>query len=250
MKETISPQAENGHIDIANEVAEALYTLQISGNQWRILWVILRQTWGWHKKNDCISITFFEKKTRLKRRHIKRALDTLIERNIVTKNGNTSIVSYGFNKHYNEWVLLPKLVSITKNGQKSLPKLVPTKETTKESISCSDSKKNESKRKLSFSKMDVMLTKTLNKLLRENNPKRKPTTEKELKTWANECRLMRERDGRTPKEIYDHIKFSQADPFWKQNILSISKLRKQFDILTLRMNKNNGKQYDNGPEPY
>ncbi|HDY86827.1 MAG TPA: hypothetical protein ENH82_01785 [bacterium] len=128
LNKTVSPQAENGHIDVANEIAEALYKLHLTGNQWRILWVILRQTWGWHRKSDQISITFFEMKTGLKRRHIHRSLKVLIERNIVTKNGNTLIISYGFNKHYNNWKLLPKMVPITKKCIKLLPKMVPTKE--------------------------------------------------------------------------------------------------------------------------
>ncbi len=130
MREIISPQIENGHIDIANEIAEAFYLLQLSGNQWRVLWVIIRQSWGWHKKVERITISFIAKKTGLKRSHIARSLKELTERNIVTKIGNIHNISYGLNKHYNKWkvlpnkTLLPKLdKSVTKNEQQMLPKM-------------------------------------------------------------------------------------------------------------------------------
>jgi phage replication O-like protein O len=130
-KETIplmvNPQAENGHLDLAHEIIEKFFNLQLSGNQWRILWVILRQTYGWKKKVERISITTFEKKTGLHRRHIHRALKDMIDRKIITKNDTTFIVTYGFQKDYSKWELLPKmspLKTVTKNVTGSLPKLV------------------------------------------------------------------------------------------------------------------------------
>lgn len=121
-----NPQIENGHVDIANELAEAFYELQLSGNQWRVLWVIIRQTYGWKKKVERISITTFEKKTGLQRRHIHRAIKDMIERKIITKNDTAFISTYGFQKDYSKWELLPKkslLKTVTKNDTGSLPKM-------------------------------------------------------------------------------------------------------------------------------
>lgn len=133
-----SPQAENGHIDIANEIAEAFFQLQLSGNQWRLLWVIFRQTYGWHKKAARISISYFERKTGMKRRHVVRALNDMTERNIITKNDTSFITTYGFQKDYTKWQPLPKK-TYAKNGNgplpkmtlKPLPKKTPIKETIK-----------------------------------------------------------------------------------------------------------------------
>lgn len=44
-----SPQTENGHIDIANEIADKFCSYRLSGQEWQILWVLLRKTWGWKK---------------------------------------------------------------------------------------------------------------------------------------------------------------------------------------------------------
>ncbi|MCX5804185.1 MAG: replication protein [Proteobacteria bacterium] len=135
-----SPQKENGHIDIAHEIAEAFYKLQLSGNEWRILWVIFRQTYGWHKKTDRISVTQFQQRTNLKRRHVSRALKDLIDRYIVTKNDTTFITTYGFNKDYSKWLPSPKMADVkigdtpvSKLVTEASPKMVPTKE-TKETI--------------------------------------------------------------------------------------------------------------------
>jgi phage replication O-like protein O len=136
-----SPQAENGHIDIANELAEAFYDLQLSGCQWRLLWVILRQTYGWKKKEDRISITFFEKKTGLDRWKIHRDLKNLVKRKIVVKNDNGFISSYGIQKDYSKWArkTIDEIVNspLTKTSMKPLTKSSPTKE-TKETIKRKD----------------------------------------------------------------------------------------------------------------
>jgi len=105
----VNPQAENGHVDIANEIAEAFYKLHLPGNEWQVLWVILRQTYGWHKKADRISITQFQQRTGLDRRNAARALKSLVDRNIIVKNVTTFITTYGFNKDYSQWKPLSKM---------------------------------------------------------------------------------------------------------------------------------------------
>ncbi len=78
IREMASPQKENGHLGIANELVDAFQLLHLSGNQWRLLWTILRFTYGWNKKVDNISLTTFEKCTGLNRWNLKRDLDILV----------------------------------------------------------------------------------------------------------------------------------------------------------------------------
>ena len=52
--------------------------------------------------------------------------------------------------------------------------------------------------------------------------------------WANEIRLMRERDGRTHKDICELFKWANEDEFWSANILSPSKLRDKWDQLEIK----------------
>jgi hypothetical protein len=43
------------------------------------------------------------------------------------------------------------------------------------------------------------------------------------------------RDNRKPERVETVIRWCQCDSFWKSNILSTSKLRKQFDALEVKM---------------
>jgi phage replication O-like protein O len=106
-----SPQAEDGHIDIANEIPEALAKVNISAYEYRILWVLWRKTYGWHKKKDRISISQFQRFTSLKRRHVSRPLSRLIQRNIVTKIGDSYIATYMFQKDYTKWINVTQIGS-------------------------------------------------------------------------------------------------------------------------------------------
>ncbi|PHC44620.1 hypothetical protein COF09_05490 [Bacillus toyonensis] len=88
-----------------------------------------------------------------------------------------------------------------------------------------------------FETCDTNAAKYLFELIKGNNPKQK---EPNFDNWANEFRLMRERDNREPQEIKDVIDWCQADPFWRGNILSPKKLREKFDQLTIQMNSKKG----------
>jgi hypothetical protein len=66
----------------------------------------------------------------------------------------------------------------------------------------------------------------------ENNPEfKKP----DLQKWADDFRLIIERDKRNEEQIKQLIDYCQQDSFWKANILSPSKLRKQFDRLIVKI---------------
>lgn len=64
------------------------------------------------------------------------------------------------------------------------------------------------------------------------------------KRWRNSARLMIDRDKRTVEQILKAIDWCQDDEFWRGNVLSMPKLRKQYDALRLaaqrRRNANGG----------
>ena len=67
----------------------------------------------------------------------------------------------------------------------------------------------------------------------ENNPNvKKP----DLQLWSKEMDLMIRCDNRNVEDIRKAIEWCQSDNFWKGNILSVTKLRKNFDQLTAKMN--------------
>jgi phage replication O-like protein O len=102
---------------------EALAKYPIPKRPMRCLLVILRETYGWSKKESKIELSEFVEKTGLKKTHICNSLKWLQDKNIITKNGNFNPPSYSFQKHYTKWeplpetVILPKTVTnVTGNG--------------------------------------------------------------------------------------------------------------------------------------
>jgi len=98
-----NPQKENGFTAISNELIDAFQRLHLSGNQWKLLWTILRLTYGWNKKTDYISLTTFEKCTGLNRWNFKQYLDDLFHREIIIRDNSGYIIKYGLQKDYTKW---------------------------------------------------------------------------------------------------------------------------------------------------
>ncbi len=102
-----------------------------------------------------------------------------------------------------------------------------TETTTKKKTSCQK-----------FATSDLENAKLLFELMLLNNPSAK---EPNLEKWANDFRLMREKDNRTDEQIKYLINWTQKDDFWSTNILSPAKLRKQFDALVVKIKKEKAK---------
>jgi hypothetical protein len=82
----------------------------------------------------------------------------------------------------------------------------------------------------------------------ENGCKRPAITNR----WRESARLMLDRDGRTEEQINTAIDWCQRDEFWRGNILSIPKLRAQYEKLRLaaaRGGKSNVHPVDFGDKP-
>jgi len=131
-----NPQAEDGHVDIANEIIEALAKIRISGEEMQCLWVIFRKTYGWHKKQDDIALSQFCQFTNLKKPNVCRAISKLLSKKIIViiKKDN-GISSYGFNKDFETWEPLSKKITLSKKIMRRYQKrYIQKKTTTKENI--------------------------------------------------------------------------------------------------------------------
>lgn len=78
---------------------------------------------------------------------------------------------------------------------------------------------------------DLAIAKQIFGMIRTLNPTHK---EPNFNAWANDVRLMVERDKRTHAEIIDLFTWANGDAFWKTNILSPAKLRTQWDALVVK----------------
>lgn len=143
-----NPQLEDGYMRISIEIIDRFKKLHLSGNEWQIVWVVLRKTWGWGKKTDTISLSQFQEESGLSRPSVTEALRKLVGKKVLVLHKQTYISTYSFNKLYDEWdttKLVPKRVLVgfsvatsTEKGTtlvpKKEPKLVPKKEHTIDNI--------------------------------------------------------------------------------------------------------------------
>ncbi len=208
----------------------------------------------------------------LNKYNISRTLRGLVLRQIVIKNDNKN--EWGPQKHYSKW-LQPIKNIVTKNDNtyfvtkndntfikndngiieidnKKAPKelfrkqdRVP-KETLKETLK----EKKRSEKKYQFSELHLTLTDLLITLIKQNKPDRILTGNNYRKEWANDMRKTNEKDKRSIDRIREVIEFSQRDSFWKQNILSVGKLRKHFDELEMKMTEKQKKGEPDWQPPY
>ena len=217
-----NPQAEDGHVDLANEIVEALAKVNLQAYESRVLWALFRKTYGWHKKTDQISITQFQEITGMDRRHVHRTLSQLIKRKIVARIGNSRIITYGFQKDYTKWKDVARIGNdagiprvsgegrkkiVARIGNRSLPGQAPTKETNKRNI-------------MSKVLMNLRLSLFLLEKIQENKRTRNlsPFKQPDLQKWAMEINLMIRKDGRKPERIEAVILWCQGDSFWWSNI--------------------------------
>ena len=100
-----NPQLENGFTMIADELLEALIAARLSGQEHRVVWAVIRKTYGFGKKMDRISMGQFEKMTRIPNKRCHRTMKKLIEKNVIVKGGSFKEPTYGLQKNYLLWSL-------------------------------------------------------------------------------------------------------------------------------------------------
>jgi phage replication O-like protein O len=106
-----SPQVENGFTKIANELLEELPTLEISGRAFRCLLVIIRETYGWRRKEAAISNYKFSKLTGILPHHVCAITKELESAGIITRTPSPSGTIISLNKDHDKWNQ-----GITENG--------------------------------------------------------------------------------------------------------------------------------------
>ena len=256
------PQTENGFIAVASTIVDKLCSYRLSGQEWQILWVILRKTWGWledpknknsqKKKMDRIALSQFEQGTGIDRRKCHVILKKLVVKRVIKKvvaqKGDKVIITYGFQKNFDLWKVSPKKVTVTQKGDgvspKKVSKLSPKKVNTIETLKNTITKETFLSDSIEYRLANYLF----NYILKRNPDHKKPDIQK----WAKDFDLMIRLDKRNPEVIKSVIEWCQNDTSdkqdegswkgWANNILSTAKLRKKFDILVLKMQEQEGKQ--------
>ena len=206
---------------------------ELSHSELKCYLCVLRKTKGWNKEEDAISVSQFMKVTGLSNKAVISACESLVEREILERKSgdrNTGIYSI---KTY-------KTTTSEKSSPVTSEKSSHTINNIKNNIqnnNTSSSGKNFQPRtkakKNVFSDNDLKAAEWIFHLIRKLNPSFK---EPKFESWANDIRLMRERDNRTHKDICELFHWANQDRFWSVNILSPATLRAKWDQLSMKRN--------------
>lgn len=118
-----SPQLENGYTRIATEILEKLSEPGINGSEYRITLFVIRKTYGFNKTKDRISLSQFEKGTKMNRKQAIETIKSLVGKSILLKENGV----YRLNKNWEQWVVCKRTPSGQKHTGvvgKSTPKVV------------------------------------------------------------------------------------------------------------------------------
>lgn len=115
-----NPQIENGHLKIANELVEAFARTRFHNEASRVLFALLRLTYGWQKKEAEITLNQLVDLTCLAKPNICRAVSELIKMNIITKKDGKKGAIYALQKNYDIWNRLKKGTGIIKRDNETL----------------------------------------------------------------------------------------------------------------------------------
>lgn len=248
----------DGYSRISNEILESIMHADLTKREYKICLCILRYGYGYKKEKSeiiCHQRTI-AKLTGLNEVVIKNSLNLLEDKNIIKYDKLNKTLS--FNRHVDTWKLNKTLSPEESKLNKTLSKnLIKHKVKTKRNVKLgarrvSPIKKqraskergkergkeikkrpHQSIKKPLYKDKHLALAKLLEKLIKENKPDY-VFVGGHLNRWANEIRLMEEKDRRDLKKVSVIIGWALNHSFWKTNILSGSKLRKQFDKLEIQ----------------
>jgi phage replication O-like protein O len=104
-KQMSKPELEKGFTRLANELMEALCRTNLAKYESRILWTVLRKTYGYQKKMDEISLSQFSKATGIDKPNVHRTLKLLIRRRIIVSEPQVpGKIFYGLQTDYDQWM--------------------------------------------------------------------------------------------------------------------------------------------------
>lgn len=246
---------DDGYARLSNMLLEAYSGADLTKRQFKVLLAILRKTYGWNKPMDRITDSQLSEITKLPVKRCNEAKLELVRMNIIKQQGGM----FGPNKNISEWCIPQNEGKSPKTRDKTSLKLgdcYPSKQgDTKDTITkekrkdyssensgeSSDQPEND----LSVVKPDAAIqsgskwgtaedltaAEWMFDMVKTIAPSaRKPN----FAGWANDIRLMRERDGRNHRDMCVLFRWACQDNFWSGNVLSPAKLRDKWTQLEIR----------------
>ena len=98
-----SPQLEDGHTRLANELYDAILKFPFTKVQLKTMLAVVRKTYGYNKKSDDMTVSQIAMMTAIDRANISRSLGELEAMRCVLKQHGRHGYVIEINKNYEEW---------------------------------------------------------------------------------------------------------------------------------------------------
>jgi len=152
-KETL--QLEDGkYTRILNVIIEELDRIPFKGCELQICWHVIRQTYGYNKLTDRISLTQFQDKLQRSRPTIIKGLRNLCIMNILLVNTGLLGKQYKLNKYYKTWKVVNTGLLVKRRGGLLVNTGLHTKDNTKDNNISTSIKKSSGTNKMYHSEPD------------------------------------------------------------------------------------------------
>lgn len=259
------PRLDEGYCRVVNALAEGLASHPLTSIQQRVVWAVIRMTYGWGKPKDVIACSQLADISGLTRQQCNTALSQLIEYGVVIRLGgsrspikvNTKTSEWSFPKKDTKGRFTPSVNSNNKNCSVNSNSVhstntntVHTKDKRKVSknTACSSSQNSPTKSSPKIREgaaiqnrsgtqygyaVDLELAEMIAQVIDRHLGQDAPAN-RNMANWANTVRLMREQDNRTDQMIKALFAFAMNDSFWKGNIESPGALRRNWTKLAMK----------------
>jgi phage replication O-like protein O len=247
-RQKLKADCEDGYTRVANLILEALALAKLNGVQKGICLYLIRQSYGWGKSEEAISLHEFAVACGTSKTYISKQMQDLLEKKIIIRTeylpGKKPI--YKLNTNIAEWDkgcidveflsgcvtqgscnhTTPQLTDcITVNHEQS-HKVTPIRPALNKDIK-KDKEINIFSPDSDEYKLAVLLLERIKLHLRGFK-------EPDLQKWAKGMDAILRLDKRDVNEVRAVIDFAHGDSFWRSNILSTDKLRKNYDQLNAK----------------
>lgn len=102
---------EGNFTQFPNAILDALIRTHLSPNESKIIYLVIRKTYGWHKLSDWIALSQIAEYTGITRSNVCRYIKSLVSRHILIRSDDKHI---GLNEDTTQWMY--KVLSVSTIG--------------------------------------------------------------------------------------------------------------------------------------
>lgn len=99
-------EKKDSYTRLFNPILEALIKKDFSGREYKIIFFVIRSTYGWNKKKFAMSKSYIAEGTGIDRRKVGTIIKDLVDRHILIDYGTdkkSRCKIYGLNKKFSQW---------------------------------------------------------------------------------------------------------------------------------------------------